>query len=321
MMALTIAQSGNVAIAELPEKEHRDESFYGDHADGWHWYKDPVVPAEPPELAESTRITSPTSHDEPSPLSAQWLRLTLPQLRDKAIDSPTRDNVSAYFYAQRIMMDKAQVFSDVAQDVVTNDPLLDENVRFPFASAAKATVLKGSGDAKRAILDDLSDLAALWLFYDPACSHCETQIGPINRLVEKHGITIEVISKQGVNIPGLLPEIKVREDNGHFAEFGVNFTPAIMLVKPPKNLWIVSQGFTAYDVLVDRIVAAANEYGMVNQELYFKAHPMSRGVLSADQETPTAVDWNNPSEWVPLIQRQIAETYGIDSPSGGNDEN
>lgn len=321
MLALTIAQVTNVAMAETPANEKNGSGFYVEREDGWHWYKDPVVPPPVQEKTEQTVLMDSKNPEEgPHPLSAEWLRVTLPQLRDRAIDSPTRENVSAYYYAQRIMMDKAQNFSDVARDVVTNDPLLDENLRIPFASAAKAAMLKGAGDAKRQILDDLSESAALWFFYDPECSYCDTQIGPINRLVEKHDITIEVISKFGTQVPGLLPEIKVREDKGHFDEFGVNFTPAVMLVSPPKNLWLISQGYTAYDVLVDRIVAAANEYGLVDQHLYYEATPMSRGILTADAEVSPTVDWENPAEWVPVIQEQLAKTYGFEEPHGDDDE-
>ena len=86
-------------------------------------------------------------------MSVEWLRANLPVLRDRAIDQPTQENVRAYYYAQRIMMDKAQVFSDVAREVTGTDPLLDENLRVPFASAAKAAQLRNANESKAAILE------------------------------------------------------------------------------------------------------------------------------------------------------------------------
>ena len=56
--------------------------------------------------------------------------------RDKAIDNPSPENVAAYYYLQRVMMDKAQRFTDMARRVVMSDPLLDENQRRPIATFA-----------------------------------------------------------------------------------------------------------------------------------------------------------------------------------------
>ena len=56
--------------------------------------------------------------------------------RDKAIDNPSPENVAAYYYLQRVMMDKAQRFTDMARRVVMSDPLLDENPRRPIATFA-----------------------------------------------------------------------------------------------------------------------------------------------------------------------------------------
>jgi len=321
---ITIAQPVTVAMADDSTKDEstRNGGFFFEREDGWHWYKSTPLPeeADPEELMLSPPAQPGVAPMSPAPLSAEWVRTMLPKLRDIAIDSPTRENVGAYFYLQRIMMDKAQRFSDVAQSVVQNDPLLDENLRLPFASAAKATVLGAASDAKKEILNTLADETALWFFFDSSCSHCVDQIGPINKLAREHSITVEVIHKQGEAVAGLDPAIKVRKSNGHFEELGVNFTPAIMLVRPPDKMWLISQGFTAHDALVDRIVAAANEYGLIDQEQYYAARPMAKGVLDAEQITDDSIDWNDPSDWLPVVQKQIISTYGLDIPAGEENE-
>ena len=54
--------------------------------------------------------------------------------RDKAIDEPTPENVSAYMYLQRVVLDKSEKFAQVTQQVVMSDPVLDENSRRPTAT-------------------------------------------------------------------------------------------------------------------------------------------------------------------------------------------
>jgi conjugal transfer pilus assembly protein TraF len=68
------------------------------------------------------------------PLSTAWFRKNLEKYRDRAIDDPSAENVAAYYYLQRVMMDKAHRFTDVAREVVMSDPFLDENQRRPYVA-------------------------------------------------------------------------------------------------------------------------------------------------------------------------------------------
>jgi conjugal transfer pilus assembly protein TraF len=307
-----------VVWAQEAENGETDSGkFFEDREEGWHWYEDPPEPKEeieeiPPPPSGSGAPAEATS----KPLSAAWMREMLPVLRDSAIDNPTNENVAAYFYAQRIMMDKAQVFSDVAQQVVTTDPLLDENLRLPFASAAKVSFLESANDTKNAIVSDLAETAGFWFFFDETCSYCVDQVRPINELAKRHGVTVQVIHKNGDYVKGLDPSIEVKRETGQFETLGVNFTPAVMMVVPPDDYYIISQGFTSYTMLVDRIIAAANQYGLIDQEQYYAANPTAKGILRADQvNSIDEVDWDNAEDWVPFIRGQIAKTYGIDMPS------
>lgn len=304
-------------------RQQETGSFFDDREDGWHWYEDPPAEIEKEEenLAKEPPAVGQPTKSETAPLSTSWIRQTLPTLRDAAIDNPSEENVRAYFYAQRIMMDKAQVFSDVAQQVVNNDPLLDENLRLPFASAAKVSFLQSANDAKKELLDGLSETVGFWFFYDETCSYCQDQIGPINELAKRHGVTIEVIHKNGDSVRGLSSKIKVRRATGQFETLGIKFTPAVMMVAPPDGYYLVSQGFTAYATLVDRVIAAANQYGLISEDQYYAAVPTSKGILRTDAVDVTeSVDWNNSDEWVPYIRNQIAKTYGIDVPGEDYDE-
>jgi conjugal transfer pilus assembly protein TraF len=309
-----------VANAETVENEEETSTggFYEKRADGWHWYVDPPPPEEEEELAPPAMVpasaSSPTA-TQPEPMSAAWLREMLPVLRDAAIDSPTDENVSAYFYAQRIMFDKAQIFSDKAQQVVNSDPLLDEDLRLPFAAAAKVATLASASNKKRELVETLADKVGLWVFYDDTCIYCGAQIEPINLLVKRHGLTVSVIHKQGGSLPDLLPSIDVKPDKGQFDNLDVRFTPTVMMVVPPDGFYKISQGFASYSELVDKLVAAGNEYGMISRDEFYAASPMSKGILDVSHvEDDEQVDWNNPREWVPFIRGEMAKTYGIGAP-------
>ncbi len=285
-------------------------SFYTNQEDGWFWYEDP--PPEPETPAPVANTASPPPVSGPAPMSVQWLRTNLPLLRDKAIDQPTHENVAAYFYAQRIMMDKAQVFSDKAQEVTSTDPLLDENLRVPFASAAKTAQLRNSNESKKAILAAVAEKAGLLFFHDDTCQYCEAQVPVANTLAERHGIPVVYLSKQGRPIRWLDPSIPVRVADGRFERLGVTHTPSVMLLVPPNDYYLIAQGFASLASLEDRIVNAAHRYGLVEERLYQDAVPTSRGILQAATNAGSdGVDWNAPEQWVPYLKKMLAETYGI----------
>lgn len=311
----------NPAMSNDREAEER---FFEDRERGWHWYE--LMPVEEdPEQDErdkgaeaSPRPEDTSEPDGPPPMSAEWLRQELPRLRDRAIDSPTRHNVQAYFYAQRIMMDKAQIFANMAQTVTTTDPLLDENLRLPFASAARAATLASAEDAKKEIVEELAQKAGIWVFFDETCEFCREQLRPINRFADRHSMEIRIISRQGRQITGVNNRVRVLPDTGQFATLGIDFTPAVMLVVPPEGFYIVSQGFIDYASLVDRLVGAAGHYGLIEKDRYLAARPTERGILDASrlEETET-VDWSDSDSWVPFIQREIGRVYGVGKISNG----
>ncbi|WP_336107927.1 conjugal transfer protein TraF, partial [Thalassospira sp. CH_XMU1420-2] len=104
-------------------------------ASGWHFYDDPEPVPEKEELEpqpsqvlgtperEAPPAASNSEGSGPSPMSAEWLKANMPRLLNQALDNPTRENVEAYYGAQRVMMDKAervhvrQVISETLKDI------------------------------------------------------------------------------------------------------------------------------------------------------------------------------------------------------------
>jgi conjugal transfer pilus assembly protein TraF len=92
------------------------QPFFQGKEEGWFWYKDPKE--RPVQLPPKSMLPLPAKPKETEPLSVEWLKKQMPVLLDRAIDNPTRENVEAYLYAQRLAMDKSQRFAEMSQRVV-----------------------------------------------------------------------------------------------------------------------------------------------------------------------------------------------------------
>ena len=292
-----------------------EKDFFEGKEEGWFWYEDPIIPeAQEPEQPPET-ISSParsSSDQRPVPMSVEWLQAQLPILRNRAINEPTFHNVSAYKYAERIMMDKAQLYSDMSRAVVEQDPLLDENLRVPFASAAKTAMMGAMDDARNELLGDLSKVVGVWVFYNQNCSFCQAQVTPINSFVSEHGFDTTIITKDGNFLENVNPAIKVKTQTGQFRSLGIEFTPAIVMLSPPKNYYVVSQGFVSKKALEDRLLSTAHRYGLLTDEDYNRVAPTRRGLLAASEFDEDEIDWNDSQEWMPFLRQQLKAAYGIE---------
>lgn len=302
-----------VLTAGLAGAQERADFFEGKE-EGWFWYEDPIIPEEqePERPPETTSASGKQSTEQGlAPMSVEWLQKQLPILRNRAIDEPTFHNVSAYKYAERIMMDKAQLYSDMSRAVVEQDPLLDENLRVPFASAAKTAMMSAMDDARNELLADLSKVVGVWVFYNQDCSFCQAQVAPINSFVSEHGFDTTIITKDGNFLENVSPAITVRTQTGQFQTLGIEFTPAIVMLSPPNDFFVVSQGFVSKKALEDRILSAAHRYGLLTDEDYNRVVPTREGLLAANSFDEEEIDWNNSHDWMPFLREQLQSAYGI----------
>jgi len=132
-----------------------DSSMWTDHERGWFWYE-PVpkdLPEEPPvgPPPPATAAPAPPKPVGPLPLSAEWIRENLEKYQRLAIDNPTPENVAAYLYIQRVMLDKSQRFAEQVKHVVQLDPYLDQGTRRPLASYGGAQFSQEARAARKRI--------------------------------------------------------------------------------------------------------------------------------------------------------------------------
>lgn len=287
------------------------KGYFTEKEQGWFWYKDPpaVVPEElaSDEAAESKDETSEakgSKDQKPEKLEAfsvAWLRKNMPILLDRAIDNPTEDNVSAYLYAQRVALDKAQNYAEKTKHVVANDPFLDENNRVPLSTFAKKDFLQRAKDGEANALDYLSTRAGIWMFFDSTCDFCHIQSRIIQSVAKRHNFNTRFISMNGKGLPNVAEHYN---NNGKAQELGIKMTPTTVLVVPPATYLIVSQGLMAEDQLTERLLVAADSNNIFPDEFKQQINVYKKGVLTTEQLSEGASE--DPAVWVKRLKEKIS---------------
>lgn len=294
-------------------------NWYRRHREGWWWGNDPAPkkpvplpkPVEQKPPASSVKPQTPPKADQTEAFSAAWLRENLPKLLDKAIDDPTQENVAAYLYAQRALLDKGQNFEKAARMAIATDPMLDENNRVPIASFARAVTDKRNIDGINEGVRYLAQKAGLWVFFDSTCTYCQPQVDIVQRLAKQVGFSANYFSLDGKTVPGL-PANQVLRNDGAAQAVGVTMTPTTVLVVPPNGFYIVSQGLMDEQSLRERLVMAAEAQNLLPKEILAKVRVFDRGVLSAKELNSGAS--TDPSVLVRQMRQKLKGAYSNDTP-------
>ncbi|WGS88668.1 conjugal transfer protein TraF [Methylomonas sp. UP202] len=275
--------------------DQAEPSFFLDKQRGWFWRElspEPSIEQTPSPSETEEKISShPQKQEMPPPepaqppayLSAEWFRKNLEHYKDAAIDSPTEQNVLAYYYLQRVMMDKAQRFANVAQRVVMADPRLDENNRRPLATFASNAANQRATQANEQAMSTIAKQAGLLFFFRSDCHFCEAQAPLLSVLEQRFGFKVYPVSLDGKPMPSGFYK-QFRTDTGQALALGVMSTPALFLMKPPNEILPVAQGVVSLDDLTSRVLLSAKHAGWISEPLFNTA----RGVTDSSFLLPEA---------------------------------
>jgi conjugal transfer pilus assembly protein TraF len=227
-----------------------DSPWVGD-ARAFLYYPDPKQPApkkkvEPPRAKALTDIKT-----------VDEFRKELDRLRDVAIMTPSEDNIRAYLYGNKLMMDRASLFTDQWRRVVWKTPELEFNQHYPQANAATLEA-KRLADAQRGkSLATIGKSFSLLYFFRSDCALCRIQSPALAMFSKEYGIEVQGISMDGV-IPPDLPLPSPRVDNGISYVVtggeGVNTVPALFLVSHDrKQVDPLGVGVIAVEEIAERI--------------------------------------------------------------------
>lgn len=196
---------------------------------------------------------------------ASWIRKNIGEYLDRAIDDPSKENISAYLYLNKIVKDKAERFAHAGKRIIENDPYLDENIRRPISPAAAKIKDDIAYKAKEAILTKIAKMAGLVFYYKGSCPLCHVQAKAVLLLRMNYGFEIIAISTDGNTI---------REfPNSHIdlsppGALNILAYPALFLMRPPSNIKLVRQGALSFTELVDRLVEVAFEQQWIDEQEY-----------------------------------------------------
>jgi len=292
-----------VTFAWGEEVDVQDVSYFADKQRGWFWYEvlpEPVKKHPPESMPEQTKpiptdqettqnqSTAVASQPKPippadaEPLSSAWLKQNMERYLNQAIDDPTQENVAAFYYLQRVMMDKAERFTNAARYVVMSDPQLDETVRRPVATfAANEANHQASMMAEKA-LKEIAAQAGILFFFRSDCPFCHLQAPILSMLENAYGFKIYPVSLDGLPMPsGLFSQFK--RDQGQAAMLGVEHTPALFLMKPPRQIVPLAQGALSLEETTGRILLTAKEAGWIESSQY----QTTQGIHSTPMLLPT----------------------------------
>lgn len=317
-----ISQQREQAILEGATSQNNNTNFYDRRSEGWYWYEDeeaerkkkleeykkkqaqiaiqmqpkeqpenpikvPIVDAKTGELQPTIVIQAQTPTVKP--LSAEWLKQKMPEMLQAAIDRPFEADGSpskeakAYMYMQRLTLDKAQNFSKAATTITQLDPFLDENSRVPIDSAANRAFLQNNDKNEEIIVKRLAQKVGLWFIFDSSCSFCLAQYAYLKDFKIMNNFTTMNISMDGTRLSNMDANEVIYPDQGQAKTLKIRITPTIVMLHPPNNYYIVSQGLMSPAALLSRILLVADQNNLLTKQERDLLDPYQKGVLTPEQ--------------------------------------
>lgn len=315
---IAIAVAGVAAmLAASPAVSDERGFFSHDRPDGYFWYRMPE-PQKKPEKPEPEPKPIPDPPDKklaeskedkdkgPPHYSAAWIRENLPRYRDQAIDNPTRDNVQAYLYLQRLSIDKAQRFGTKAEQVAKTTPTLNETNRRPISKMGNRAANSQKVKARKAVMADLSDRVGFWFFYSRDCTYCQYQGKALYLMEYNYDLVTTAISMDGSDSPE--PRLdQIKEDQGQAEQLGVNTPSAVFLVNVETDeVAPMTTTVLPKDKLKNRVFTIAHSNGWISDRQYDSVRATSNEGLLTASDMPKSTRGKTPQAQAPRQGRNRA---------------
>lgn len=312
-----------ILISHAKVNAQADFKLGEDYADKFVNYQPLIVPAKPkedkkiqPPPAAATKATAESKEDKES-VNINWLIKNTKKIKNRAINNPTKENIEADMYVQRMTMDMAQRYAEKVQEVVMADPMLNENNRIPYASAGALSVRNANFNAQAQAVRELSKLGGLVLFIDGTCRFCALQIPVVKALKREFGLELIIVSIDGTTPKGY-KEKDIKTDNGLFRKLSLRLTPSLVYVPSPKGYngdidpnryLIVSQGYYAQDEMVKQLAYAGHKTQLLSEDTRRDLSVWDTGVAQTDDITKLKLDPDKPETFKNILQPILEKQY------------
>lgn len=238
------------------------DSFYKKHKEGWFWYKDLIFEEESPEATKEAPILlspHPLPQSEIAKRRVETMQKELTSLRMTALEFPTRANLEKYMRLQKSMMEKAETFSKVWQEVVLMTPSLNPEVKNPTAAYARASYYEKEKTFKENAISALSKTHGLLYVFKSQCAYC-TKFAPVVKLfAQKYNWQVMAISADG-GMSETFP--KAFPDNGIVHSLHIQSVPALIAFNSETNEVIpISYAMTSLEQLENNVMTLIHKGG------------------------------------------------------------
>ena len=299
LLALPLIGWGSSFELSAQSVERKPPSFYSERERGWFWHEpdDPEPEKEDEAEPPATPLPETTPRKQESaviPLDAQWLEENIPVLMRAAINNPTRENIAAYAYAQRLMMDMSSRFSTRMMEFMALEDSLSEEARRPTSAFSLQSFKDETAQNLRGAINKVGSQSHLWFFFSSTCGYCQRQIPILRELVRRYDVEVLAVSLDGYSMPGLEDFEHVYDDDMSVAmRLGVEFTPTTFLVSNDGEYFAnIGAGLSTLPELESRFLIASKDSGFITDDEYMLAtsvrdvNVVSRedGVIMAERE-------------------------------------
>lgn len=219
-------------------------AFFEQHADGWHWYQDPI-PTYALKSKEKLYSASPTE-------LIKAYQQELEKRLHKAWVYPSYKNLQAYQNMQQDLMQRSQNFSQTWMQVVYQNPQLDHTLRSPVNQKSRHIYLDQEKQTIKEMISRLKDQYGLFFFFDSGCKYCYQFAPIVQQFAKNYGWKVIGVSVDGKSIPGFTEFVR---DNGLAAKWHVTVLPSLFAVNPTTGDRLpVAHGLTSLDEIEVRIM-------------------------------------------------------------------
>lgn len=200
-------------------------SFFGKHAEGWHWYEDRESENRKPKPEKLKQELTPTQQIE-----AQ--RKDVETKLHAAIVDPTREHLTTYLLAQRALMNRSERFASEWKKVVMTIPSLDETLIHPVDQNARFVYYDKQRTDLDAHIKGLAQEYGLFFVFKGKCPYCHRFAAVVKRFSQKYGWSVLGISLDGGKVAEF-PQAK--QDNGIAKRLQITHVPALIAIHPQKG--------------------------------------------------------------------------------------
>lgn len=237
-------------------------SFFDEHAKGWFWYQDFLE-----DKNTQAQNLPPKANLNPSQ-QMQAYQKSIEQSLNRAILSPTQENLKIYAQNYFDVIQRAQKFTDAYQMMILKNPHFDYLLKFPINPSAQQVYVQQKEHHLQAAIRDFAKHNGFFFFFSPHCRYCHLFAPIVKAFAEKYHIAVLAINLEP-DQPNLREFPHAIPDNGASRLFKVTYLPSLFVVNPKtRDILPIANGFVHLEQLEENLFRfiASQQNNALNQE-------------------------------------------------------